>query len=123
MSAVSESKYYVIVNETVTGSGVSASVSYLPAFGNTANTGSYDVTALDADASAYNAFVGPQTGWDKAKPYDGVLAPYYQGGYPLRSVSRMGATLATDDLGNPTDFVAVHYGDWPAPELRVMNVK
>ena len=117
VSAVSESKYYVIVNETVTGSGVSAEVSYLPAFGHTANTGSYDVTALDADASAYNAFVGPQTGWDKAKPYDGVLAPYYQGGYPLRSVSRMGAGVTS------TDFVAVHYGDWPAPELRVMNVK
>ena len=47
----------------------------------------------------------------------------------MYSVARLGASLTTevkDDSGNvttPADFVATHYGDWPAPEIFVVNTK
>ena len=45
--------------------------------------------------------------------------------YNLKTVEQLGddnvVTEATDKV--PADFVAVHYGDWPAPEILVINTK
>ncbi len=96
---------------------------YGSAFG---SAGSADVTGvapLDYSAATYNEFLGsPDFDWTGAKPYDSdnpnaSLNTLYGGKYPLRSVKRLGASVAAGD------FVATHYGDWPAPELLVVNVK
>ena len=97
--------YYMIINER-------PGFSYLGAVGNADKSG---VTALDADAAAYNAFIGAQNGWQAADPDDSILKTYYNNKYPLPTVSRLDSSVAA------TDFVAVHYGDWPAPELRAVN--
>ena len=96
--------YYEIINEG------------MPATGNTPAEGSNpDITALDADMTTYNAFIQSET--DPASPYDGTLANLYgEGNYNLKTVGQL------DDALDLTDqFVATHYGDWPAPEQLVIN--
>ena len=99
------------------------------------------INALDASAESYNNFVGapkePASGdtpekilWMAASPYDLTLANYYKVGgasrYNLQTVSKLGATGVKEKTG-PTDtttiedFVATHYGDWPAPAIFVLN--
>ena len=69
---------------------------------------------------AYNDFLG--TGFEpgEAKPYDAFLKNHYQKtgatdktDYPLKTIQQL-------DNSAP-DFLAVHYGDWPAPEILVVN--
>ncbi len=55
-----------------------------------------------------------------ASPYDSTLIGYYQGKYNLRSVADLAGSNVTVAS---TDFVATHYGDWPAPELFFINTK
>ncbi len=117
---VDDCLYYMIVNEYVDGSGLAARVSYAPYFGaSSTTTSSSGVTALDQREDIYNGFVGAPSAWTAAEPYDGALMSYYlangQTNFPLESVRRLGATVSAGD------FVATHYGDWPAPELWVKN--
>ena len=90
------------------------------------------IAALDASASAYNAFVGAPAEWDDATAYDAQLATYYGGKYNLPTVDRLGyvgvqAAEGSEPVaaGQPAavipDFVATHRGDWPAPEIFVEN--
>ena len=107
-----ESYYYSIINEIKDADG---KIAYLPPIGS--NTNLKNVTALDETASNYNEFVGDPADWAEAVPEDAVLVTYYQGRYPLRTVGQLGATVSDDDL------VTTHYGDWPAPEIFVINAK
>ena len=91
------------------------------------------VTALDEDASGYNTFT---SAWSDAVPYlETTLKNYYGEGtgdarvpkYNLKSVKELGAEI-TENSGaegdtTPADFVATHYGDWPAPEIFVVNTQ
>ena len=43
------------------------------------------------------------------------MSGYYNGKYNLRTVLRLGQSVGSND------FVADHYGDWPAPEAFVIN--
>ena len=61
----------------------------------------------------------PRENWKQASAYDFELVKYYQGRYYLDTVEQLGYTISNDILG--PDFVRVHYGDWPAPEVFVMN--
>ena len=99
------------------------------------------ISALDASAESYNSFVGapeePASGdtpakilWKAASPYDLTLANYYKVGgasrYNLQTVSKLGATGVVEKTGSTDtttieDFVATHHGDWPAPEIFVIN--
>lgn len=70
--------------------------------------------------AAYKAFLGTGFEPDEAKPYDAFLKNHYQKtgatdktDYPLKTVKQL-HSLAPD-------FLAVHYGDWPAPEILVVN--
>jgi len=91
------------------------------------------VTALDADVAAYNENT---KAWSNAEPYLKTSLMNYYGEdtdddrvprYNLKGVGQLGVTLQAevkDGDGNvttPADFVATHYGDWPAPEIFVIN--
>ena len=85
----------------------------LAAVGN--NTSYTDVTAFDSDTASYRAFVSSGSAAKDADPYDATLVGYYQGKFNLKTVAQLGASVSS------TDFVAVHYGDWPAPEIFFIN--
>ena len=40
---------------------------------------------------------------------------YYGGKYNLQGLSRLSTSL------DPKSIVATHYGDWPAPEIFIIN--
>ena len=94
------------------------------------------VEAIDDTASTFNDFCGASTEWKPATPYKEQtrLESYYGGKYNLKTVAQL--TLLNpkydptkeikveDGSGNaPADFVATHQGDWPAPEIFVVNTK
>jgi len=99
--------YFEAVNETAADN---APYNYLGATSAGAIAG---VSALDATADSYNTFCG--SAWSPAQAFDSTLGVYYQGKYNLKTVKQLGASVGT------SDFVAVHYGDWPAPEVFVIN--
>ncbi len=83
--------------------------------------------AFDADADTFDNFVvktvsdgnGGTVPVPKipAKPYDPILDVYYGHEYFLRSISELGATVPVNY------YVNTHYGDWPAPEIFVINTQ
>ncbi|MBR0232168.1 MAG: type II secretion system protein [Clostridia bacterium] len=100
-------RYYQIVNERDSGAD---GKTYLPA----APSGSAkDIVPFDADSAGFNAYLTAVR--MPASAYDGALVQYYRGGYALITVGQLGADLESGD------FVASHYGDWPAPEVRIIN--
>ena len=111
-SSISDSHYYMIINERKTEENGNTPFSYLDPLG--VGTPSGGLLALDRDAEEYEKFVGSD--WSDAVPNDDSLVTYYQGTYPLRTVSQLGATVSGED-----HFINTHYGDWPAPEIFVIN--
>ncbi len=101
--------YYSIVNESISSAGKYV---YLGAVNGASASG---ITALDASASSYGEFTGDPNGWAGAVAYDTSLNKYYRGKYSLRTVAQLGASAVGGS------FVSVHYGDWPAPELWIVN--
>ena len=106
--------YYEIINEIEktsggegTGTEGSSGEGYLPPIGN----GSGTIEAFDTNAKTYNDFVGKSA--TAAKPYDSKLTEYYGETYFLKGIA---VSTGEDDK-----FVATHYGDWPAPEIFVIN--
>ena len=79
------------------------------------------IKAIDETAQSYNEFCGASTEWKGAIPYDTKLKEYYGGKYNLQSVEQLAGTLKADDNDTTEYFVATHYGDWPAPEIFVVN--
>ena len=113
----SNCKYYEIINER---SDAAKGFTYLPAVTGSEESG---IDPLDADAASYQTFVGAS--WsDKVFPYDEELRTYYQNKYNLKTVEQLGADLTVPaDMRDYIDeyFVKTHYGDWPAPEIFVIN--
>ncbi len=61
--------------------------------------------------------------WDDAKPYDtgdNGLDKIYGNLFNLRTVYQIEQETKAKTAGK-TDFVATHYGDWPAPEEFIFN--
>ncbi len=116
--------YFEIVNEIV--DETTGMISYLPPVpGSETTTG---IAALDESAKTYNDFTGADGAWTDAEAYDATLAQYYTVGdglkYNLKSIPRLaGDAYTASGEGMPADFVATHYGDWPAPEIFVINEK
>ena len=92
------------------------------------------VTELDLNAQSYEEFVGAPDTWTKAEPHDAVLKDYYRGYdesskkyypvYNLKGISRLSGAAGTqldDDTDEDEPIVYTHYGDWPAPEIFVIN--
>ena len=132
-----ESYYYEIVGEyeTKDNSGMGYK-----------GPGINDVNPLDASftdsesKTVYNSFVGGDVVWNAAIPYDNTLERYYKTtdnnktvlAYDLMTVTQLeeseGTSAAKNDIessGNPHEkgslFVNTHYGDWPAPEIFIIN--
>ena len=93
---------------------------------------SYDgITALDANAQAYNDFSLPDEAgysWQPAVPYDDALKGYYQDQdgksvYNLKTVKQLVALGPSDNSVVISDdaLINTHYGDWPAPEIFIIN--
>ena len=88
---------------------------------------------IDETAQSYNDFCGAAKDsqekdlWNPASPYTAKLTQYYNGRYNLRTVEQLGASVTKNSgaEGDTTidDFVVTHYGDWPAPEIFVVNTK
>ena len=107
----SDCRYFEIINEREDGS---AGYTYLGAV----NSGTYTgITALDETAAKYNEFLPEE--WQNAMPYNATLPIYYNNKYNLKTVKQLSEAGAIAD----TDFVSTHYGDWPAPEIFVINTK
>ena len=111
-SSISGSHYYMIINERKTEENGNTSFSYLDPLG--AGTSSKGILALDRDAEEYETFVS--SAWADAVPNDESLVTYYQGTYPFPTVAQLGAEVSGED-----HFINTHYGDWPAPEIFVIN--
>ncbi len=117
-SVPSNSKYYMIINERSKGTG--KGYEYLAPVGST-TVSTAGITALDDDPSSFNRFAQVRAeGTAGSNPaaavaYDSTLSTQFGGKYDLQSVNRLGASVV------PSDFVATHYGDWPSPEIWVIN--
>lgn len=85
-----------------------------------------EIKALDESAASYDDFVGGQDEWKdtNAFVYDAKLGEYYNVNntivYNLPGIKRLIPSGSSTTI-NDTDFVYVHHGDWPAPEIFVVN--
>ena len=119
--------YYEIINER---KNDEKGFTYVdPVGGKKSYTG---ITALDATAQTYNGFSLPSDDasytWQPAVPYDDALKDYYQDQdgksvYNLRTVTQLIALDPSDNSVVISDdaLINTHYGDWPAPEIFVIN--
>ena len=95
---------------------------------------SSEISAIDESASSYNDFCA--SNWMEVKQwYNETLKSYYAGKYNLQTVAQIDDNAnhsnkvvgvveqetTTNGVTTPADFVATHYGDWPAPEIFVVN--
>ena len=103
---------------------------YLPALGEKP-TDTTSVKMIDENAETYNTFCGAAKDedgndlWKPASPYDPKLIEYYGGRFNFQTVAQLDTTskVGVEETTTPIDFVATHYGDWPAPEIFVVNTK
>ena len=113
LSFSGENYFYEAVNERTTrdaGNNITG-ISYL-------TSGHSNVTAFDVDTATYDAFIRSDSEWGIADAYNTDLRKYYSGKYNLPTVKRLGAAERTDVN---KDFTAIHYGDWPSPEIFIIN--
>ncbi len=128
-SNITHSFYYEIINERPVVDSTSGQVTgftYLPPVGILSDGQENQLTgiaALDQTAATYNAFVGVPTGWQNAVPEDPSLVSYYQGKYPLKTVAQLVSESGSDSSTSADiyEYLNTHYGDWPAPEIFVIN--
>ncbi len=133
-----ECLYFEIVNEIA--DTANGGFRYLKAVGDKDYP---NITSLDNDFSTYNAFSWPGADvvcpWKKATVYDKMLITYYgetntsgrSALYNLQTVEQLGYSRvyavdqkdADGNIINYADFVSQHYGDWPAPEIFVVNTQ
>ena len=112
-------RYYEIVNELYDAQAEAEGryediYTYLGPVGGEERSG---LAPLDDTSAAYEGFVGESgagSEWTHSVACDSILNLYYSGYYPLQGIPRLDPSVTEG-------FVAVHYGDWPAPELWVIN--
>ena len=128
--------YYEIINEIEDveekgGTKKHKGYIYLEPVGNGKNVAGityFDSFEKNADGKTpYELFIGKdlidengninESNRSIAITYDRVLTKYYQGKYLLQTVKQLGGAVADGD------FILTHYGDWPAPEILVVNEK
>ena len=106
-------QYYDIINNEVTTAG-----SRMNSVGSGEFSGTGTLSDLDDTVSTFDGFVQVKASGANpapAEPYDSYLTDIFGGKYDLKTVAQLGYALAAND------FVATHYGDWPSPEIWVVN--
>lgn len=126
-AAFSGCQYYGIINEvkrTETGADTTVFDHYLGAVGD-AKEAVGGITEIDLSAQSYDTFVGAPDTWTKAEAHDTTLKTYYQKKYNLKGISRLdtSGTSADGETDGTEPIVYTHYGDWPAPEIFVINTQ
>ncbi len=126
--SASNCSYFGIINE-IPPDGDVKTFTYLQALPGgdyPLNSDTHTIAAFDEDIDAYNTMVLGQSYWKPARPYDVNLGEYYTNNekpaYNLKTVEQLAAGIegiAFD--ANGKDVVQTHYGDWPAPEIFVIN--
>jgi len=130
-----DNQYFDIINEyKITDGSNVKSIGYKEA-------GIDGVTAFDSTASAYNTFVGASGTWNNAYPYDfDNQERIYRGKYNFMTATQLlrsdvnayvkkRETFGADrwdskEANNGTGryvYVNKHYGDWPWPEVILVN--
>ncbi len=107
-------QYFEQINEVPLESGTKG-FTYLTAVHGAETTSG--ITAFDADVTAYKAFVGEDdSSWTAAaaSPYNSALITVFEGDYGFPGITNLDSSVTTG-------LVTAHYGDWPAPELLVLN--
>ena len=124
-------KFFEIVNEYPDDTLGYGYLTALPKT-DTADGSKEGIAALDADADV-TTYNDNTKAWSAADPYlKESLKKYYGEGtgdarvprYNLKSIEQLiGGTdpLKEDDDDTTEYFVSTHYGDWPAPEIFVIN--
>lgn len=80
------------------------------------------VEAIDKNEDKYQEFVGDDSTWKNAVPYDDALEDYYNKKYNLMTVTQLMGNGAKGTGKGTGNFVDKHYGDWPAPEVFIINL-
>ena len=104
--SASSCQYYKIINYSEGGDGIK----YIPPV--SLNESYSGITAFDGDTGTFKTFC--EGDHATARPYDKPLIKYYNGKYPLKSLSGLGYTTTNK-------FVDIHYGDWPMPMTFFTN--
>lgn len=140
-TGVTGCQYFEIINETVGATGASYLKPTPNKYAGDDETAAQadrltGITRIDASVESYETFVGAPANWSAASAYlgkgtdaatDDWLDIYYSVGgaskYNLKGIPRMDGVSVTVEasVDTPADFVATHYGDWPAPEIFVIN--
>ena len=114
--------YYSIINEVKMNDADHTFDHYLGTVGD--KTDNSSIKAIDENTAKYDDFVNGKGVWENANPYDGTLTTYYDGKYNLKTVEQLSnGTLSTEaSYSDWTDlFINSHFGDWPAPEVFIVN--
>ena len=121
-ATISGCKYLEIINEVKGSDGYSYK-----------GSGASDtaVTAIDKDVTSYDSYVSARSSWNRAFPYDPVLRRYYHDGnnqylYNFKTVTQLEKSSKSSANSKKLNkksslFVNTHYGDWPAPEIFIIN--
>ena len=111
--------YYQIINEVRVPSAKgskSIKIEYKGSGGSSEHADLTGITPFDNTKESFVSFVvGSWTEDKPAEPYDDVLKTYYKEKYFLPTVAQLGASVPNGY------YVKTHYGDWPAPEVFIIN--
>lgn len=118
LAAESSGYYYKIINEVLDAD--TNQIEYKEPYRLPGSNTTPAIKALDESADSYNEFVGSASKWKDARPYDNAaLGKYYNGKYNLQTVLQLAGSNAP--AGSENYFIKDHYGDWPAPEIFIIN--
>lgn len=117
--ALSDNHYFMIINKVKNSDD---EYEYIDPMENWSSESK--VKALDKTAATYESFVSARSSWAQARPYDSTLKTYYKNRYNLKSIKRLCGTdkPTLAEYGSWSDlYINTHYGDWPAPEVFLIN--
>jgi hypothetical protein len=105
--------YYQIINYRDDGSDLA------PISGKTDS----GIKAIDESVQKYQAYFD-DIEFVEGIPYDTELTKLYAGKYPFKAITHLDKnyTEGSEGATKRDYFVTKHYGDWPAPEVLVVNV-
>ncbi|MBR2528030.1 MAG: type II secretion system protein [Blautia sp.] len=120
-SSLTGNYYFSMINESPETEGGIGQL--LPMDGYKLDENKSQIIPIDLNTDTYNSFVEAEDSWYPARAYDASLVEYYKGKYSLETVRELNPSEELPpNVASWSDlFVYTHYGDWPAPEVFVLN--